>query len=110
MTVPPITQASQYDDYDVMDIDLSTLANKGRVKIYDTGIPIGAVTIVELPVAAVGKVRLAWSDTAKSFQLRQEALPILRSPARSQGLFLEVAAGVAGNLELIIGFDFSLGT
>jgi hypothetical protein len=95
-------------DYRVLDIDLSTLAGKSRQEVFQTGIPIGAVTVVELPAAAVGKVRLHFGS-GDGIKLRQEALPIPRNPPRTDGVYLTVDSGVLGNLELLIGLEIVLG-
>jgi hypothetical protein len=101
--------AGEYDnDYSVLDIDLSLFAGKTRAEIVQNGRPIAAVTIVELPAAAVGHVRLHFGETADGIKLRQEALTIGRSPARSSGLFITVDPGITGNLELMIGIDLNV--
>lgn len=98
--------ASEYDaDYSVLNIDLATFAGKNRQVIYPNGVPIAAVTIVQLPPAAVGNVQIHFGEQGDGIPLRQEALTIGRTPARSTGIFLTVAAGQAGTLILMIGID-----
>jgi hypothetical protein len=98
--------AGEYDsDYSVLRIDLSTLAGQNRQEVVQSGRPIAAVTIVQLPVGAVGLVQLHFGEQGDGIPLRQEALTIGRSPARNTGLYLTVAAGQTGILILMIGID-----
>lgn len=92
------------NDYQVLKIDLS--AAKRRERIVDDGILIAAVTVIELPVVAVGKVELHFGPSGDGIPLRQEAVPWYRTPARGDGLFLTVAAGLgAVTLILLVGND-----
>lgn len=101
--------ASAYDsDYKILEIDLAALAGKDRQEIYASGIPVAAVTIVELPLGAVGLVKVHFGEQGDGIKLRQEALTIARSPARNTGLYLTVAAAVAGTLTLLVGLDVSV--
>jgi len=98
--------AGEYDsDYSVLNIDLATVAGKIKNEIVQNGKPIAAVTVVALPVAAVGLVYLRFGENGDPIPLRQEALTIGRSPARTNGLYLDVATGQTGTLTLLIGLD-----
>ena len=98
--------AGEYDsDYSVIRIDLALFAGTDRQEIVQNGRPIAAVTIVQLPVGAVGLVQLHFGEQGDGIPLRQEALTIGRSPARNTGLYLTVAAGQVGILIFMIGLD-----
>lgn len=101
--------ADEYDnDYQVLNIDLAPLAGTTKNTVVQNGRPVAAVGIIALPVAAVGNVFLRFGETGDPIPIRQEAMSIGRSPARSSGVFLDVAAGQAGILTLLIGIDIGL--
>lgn len=102
--------SNEYDtDYSVLNLDLGSAAFAGKIgtEIVQNGKPYAAVTIVALPPAAVGHVFIRFGRQGDPIPLRQEALTYGRSPARSNGLFLDVDAGQAGGaiLTLLIGLD-----
>jgi hypothetical protein len=95
------------NDYNVLELDIGSAAFVGKVatEIVQNGKPIGAVTILQLPVGAVGHVFIRFGPRGDRIILRQEALTFGRNPARTNGLYLDVDAGQAGTLILLIGVD-----
>jgi len=101
--------AGEYDsDYQIINFDLALNAGRKQIEVVQDGRPIAAVTIVALPPAAVGNVFLRFGPNGDPIPLRQEALTIGRSPARSNGLFADVAAAQVGILTLMIGIDLAV--
>lgn len=101
--------AGEYDsDYSVIQFDLAVIAGKIKNELVQSGRPIAAVTIIQLPPGAVGNIFLRFGSSGDPIPLRQEALTIGRSPARSNGLYLDVNAGQVGTLILMIGIDLNV--
>lgn len=95
------------NDYDVLELDLADPKYVGnqKVEIVQNGKSVAAVTILQLPVAAVGHVFIRFGPSGKRIILRQEAITFGRSPARSNGLYLDVDPAMAGTLIIMIGLD-----
>lgn len=100
--------SSEFDnDYSTLEIDLSDAkyVNRTKVEIVQNGKAIAAVTVLQLPVAAVGHVFLRFGPSGDRIIMRQEAITFGRNPARTNGLYLDTDAGMAGILILMIGVD-----
>lgn len=101
--------SQEYDsDYSVIPTDLATVAGKKQFELVQAGRPVGAVTILELPVAAVGHVYLRFGVNGDPIPLRQEALTFFRQPARNNGVFLDCDPAIAGILKVMVGLDIGL--
>lgn len=93
-------------DYKVIRENLNVAAQEKIREIYPPGNPIAAVTIVELPAVAVGKVQLHFGQQGDGIPIRQEAFTWSRTPARDDGLYLTIDAGLgAVVLILVVGID-----
>lgn len=97
---------SNQPDYKVVKENLNVAAFEKARMIYPPGNPIAQVTINTLPAGAVGKVYLRFGQQGDPIPLRQEAYTWSRTPARDDGLYLDIEPGL-GALELIavVGLD-----
>lgn len=96
--------ATYENDYSTHTLSLATAVT--RKEIIEPGIPIGSVVVNSLPVAAVGKVALHFGPSGDPMKLRHESLPIVKIPARDDGLYLSVLAALPGEeLEIWVGVD-----
>lgn len=96
-------------DYDVFQLTSAQLAvataEGADIEIVKPMKRVGAITVIALPVEAIGKVHMRWGN-GKFFQLRAEGYPHLRIPARTDGAYLKIDAGIVTTdiLQLQVGF------